>query len=284
MWPLLIPAAAGLGLAAAPSDAQAMFIGLKGDPEGQKVAESRITGDTAAEKFLGKLGITPDVSTTIKDYSNYMTPEFVQKLYDQTGWFPGYGTNGLMREISDENASFVRPKETRSFNELSSEYDKMGLKAFKNEDIKYTGKLGDMFKHEELMERYPDLKDVNVLYVPHKLNGTQASFNPNKNAIMISGTNPQEIKDSVLHELQHAVSIKEGWYRNQSMGNTRNQMSRSKDPYERRYYRYLRDPDEVLARDTESRSKLSKEERKATSPYYKRYHMTPDNLREIINK
>lgn len=83
------------------------------------------------------------------------------------------------------------------------------------EDIAYSSKrrLGDVLKHDTLYTKYPALYDlkVNVLNID-----SHAAYGKNEITIsqnLIDKGNIEEIKSSLIHEIQHAIQNIEGWAR-----------------------------------------------------------------------
>lgn len=72
--------------------------------------------------------------------------------------------------------------------------------------------VGDVFEHPELFESYPTLKDVKVMRLPGL--DTGGSYNANLNAIMLpEHAGPKKAKETLLHEIQHALQEHEGFAR-----------------------------------------------------------------------
>lgn len=82
-----------------------------------------------------------------------------------------------------------------------------GKVEFKNQD---NGKLNDVLDYQELFEKYPESKNIDIVFNPN-LNG-EGMYDDKKNRIFI---NPQygskESKLSLLHEIQHWIQDKEGF-------------------------------------------------------------------------
>jgi hypothetical protein len=78
--------------------------------------------------------------------------------------------------------------------------------------------LGDMIEHEDLFKQYPELRNVKVAWTEHRhgaKSGTKASFEPTKNTITLDSNafegQPNAVKSTLLHEIQHAIQAKEGF-------------------------------------------------------------------------
>jgi hypothetical protein len=90
----------------------------------------------------------------------------------------------------------------------------------------YGARLGDVFHHPELYKAYPELKNVSI----QRERGGGGAFDPNTSTIYIGDdiTNPEKLRDVILHEIQHWVQDAEGFPRG---GNTNDMMREIiKDP------------------------------------------------------
>jgi len=69
----------------------------------------------------------------------------------------------------------------------------------------------DILYHPELYKAYPELKNVQIEFLPESTNN-RASYNPVHNVISVNmALNPAEARSSMLHEMQHAVQEIEGF-------------------------------------------------------------------------
>ena len=120
------------------------------------------------------------------------------KIHEETGWHKTPGGDWVY-EISDHNADF------------HTQFDKMPLGE---------SKLSDVFAAPEAFKAYPDLRDIRIekKVLPP---GVLGRFDDVNNVIEVSHTATNaEAKNTVLHEMQHAVQAKEGMARG---GNTASQ-------------------------------------------------------------
>lgn len=122
-----------------------------------------------------------------------------ETIRQQTGWFKGI--DGKWRfEISDKDADFAN-----GYN--PDEWKKNGV-VFNG--LKF--KLGKILKHDNLFAAYPQLKDVVVEYTRRLSDGALGNFTPSENKIYIDSTmSADKIKDVLLHEIQHAIQVTEGF-------------------------------------------------------------------------
>ena len=95
-------------------------------------------------------------------------------------------------------------------------------------DMGITKKLGNFLDHDELFEAYPQLKDYSVKIKFDTKDGARGSFNPRSKIItvnladmrpMMEGSATtgkklkQDIKSTLMHEIQHAIQEIEGFAR-----------------------------------------------------------------------
>lgn len=80
----------------------------------------------------------------------------------------------------------------------------------------YTGKLGDVFRHDKLYQQYPEMRDI-PLNIHIDKNGdslTLGAFDPKTGGISLYANSPekasQQFRDTLLHESQHFIQAKEG--------------------------------------------------------------------------
>lgn len=130
------------------------------------------------------------------DKSAYMLAKEMQeqgvdneKIRQATGWYQGM--DGKWRyEIDDSRMEITK-------------------------DVYTYMRLGDLMKHEELYDAYPDLADIDVVF-QHLGEGVSGSYNSKFDSIDLDyrlKNDPEGIKDALAHELQHAIQGREGFTR-----------------------------------------------------------------------
>lgn len=72
-------------------------------------------------------------------------------------------------------------------------------------------KLGDILKHDELYSVYPDAKDIKVTMGQREGKGIGAYNIDDKDIYLKSGRSEDEVKATLLHEIQHWIQDKEGF-------------------------------------------------------------------------
>jgi len=132
---------------------------------------------------------------------------------EQGAFDPLFDKGKTRKEISDKMANIL-PKEQW------------------NETIPFSGggKLKDILAHSELYNKYPELADMPVEMVLGS--GTSPFVKSNLGSydngkINLSGDlypYPDEIRNTLLHEIQHAIQGKEGWASGGSPTNTKPEM------------------------------------------------------------
>jgi hypothetical protein len=72
---------------------------------------------------------------------------------------------------------------------------------------RFSGKLGDVFQHEELFKQYPQLRDVQVhLSVDKDMESEEHSYgSAGNNTITVTSKNYAHIRQILLHEIQHII-------------------------------------------------------------------------------
>ena len=148
-------------------------------------------------------------------------------IRQETGWFKGY--DGKWRyEIDDSNIEintkgfFTNPDVIR-YNELKekfndgtineAEWDEMRSLTAKLKGVKMTpDKLSDIVKHSKLFEAYPELKNTKIEF--SNLGDTLGEYYKKQNKIVLNEnlkTNETQLKNTIVHEIQHAVQDIEGF-------------------------------------------------------------------------
>ena len=115
-------------------------------------------------------------------------------VWRETGWFKGDDDKWRF-EINDDAASWTD----------------RGLKSM-GHTLPITRKLGEVLDHNELFDYYPALKDYEVRFVNNK--DTRGLFNETNKTINISNTgDPDQMRSTLIHEIQHAIQGIEGFGR-----------------------------------------------------------------------
>ena len=117
-------------------------------------------------------------------------------------------------------------KSERKFSSMADKMERfeipdVGSKFAPNVNIVDTT-LGEIFKHDELFENYPELKNLDVLmeihpdltpkgsYVPKESRSAAGLFDIQPH-IVVAARNKEEARDTILHEIEHWIQEKEGF-------------------------------------------------------------------------
>ena len=156
-------------------------------------------------------------------------------------------------ELNGEKAETIRPKTGWSRgldNKWKFEIDDSKAK-YKEEKIRL-GKavnLNEVLEHEDLFKAYPDLKKVKVKEISNL--DARGIYSPNFDCIFINENLPtQEKLKSLIHEVQHAIQVREGF----AVGESPDSKNRNQSA------------GEIEADDVKARQSMSKEERLNTFP------------------
>ena len=149
--------------------------------------------------IVGLAGLPRSVSKIDRFLEMEREGKSAAKLFEETklwrGEDPG-GWKGVRTIISDQNAKILEAGLT----ELPD-----GKKY-----IYSAKKLSDLIDHPELFRRYPKLRDINVEAMQG--DSGEAAFSAAKNTMYFAGVKTlPELRNAILHELQHAVQGIEGF-------------------------------------------------------------------------
>lgn len=113
-------------------------------------------------------------------------------------------------------------------------------------------KLGDLIDYPQLLEAYPDLADVNIVF-SEDLGEIKGTYSSKRNEIVINKSlksNMKELKQTLLHEMQHAIQDIEGFAKgSNTIG-----------------LDYWNSAGEIEARDVANRLGLNEQQRKDVRP------------------
>ncbi len=155
--------------------------------------------------------------------------------------------NGLSHKISNNTATAEQQQKFKAAEKYIKEYET-------------SKKLSDFVYHPELFKAYPQLKEVNFYFDTISAKG---AYYPDSNAIVINPTlSKAEQRESVIHEIQHAIQSIEGF----ADGSTMAQWQKNGADSFTAYNNYINTAGEIEARDTASRINLNSEQRKNTRP------------------
>lgn len=189
-----------------------------------KEATENTESDTGSEtrySFGGKNAKTADVGLLQKAENLEKDGVSAEEVRKETGWSRGLD-NKWKFEIDDSKAKYKE--------------DKIRLGKAVN--------LNEVLEHEDLFKAYPDLKKVKVKEISNL--DARGIYSPNFDCIFINENMPtQEKLKSLIHEVQHAIQVREGFAVGESPDNENRNQSAG----------------EIEADDVKSRQSMSKEER-----------------------
>ena len=217
-------------------------------------------------KFSSKHSQMQDLQKT-HDLLENMLKEVAENTESDTGSETRYSFGGTKAEtanitqlsrakemeLNGEKAETIRPKTGWSRgldNKWKFEIDDSKAK-YKEEKIRL-GKavnLNEVLEHEDLFKAYPDLKKVKVKEISNL--DARGIYSPNFDCIFINENLPtQEKLKSLIHEVQHAIQVREGF----AVGESPDSKNRNQSA------------GEIEADDVKARQSMSKEERLNTFP------------------
>lgn len=203
-------------------------------------------GGSMAGMFGGANALKADKAALAKAQEMAANGASQKSIWDKTGWFKG--GDGQWRFEIDDSAAKLLPADQKAADWMAgpgpAEYP--------------VGGVSNVIKHDALFENYPDLAGIRT----RLQKGDSGSYIPNNNgfgeslnlpAIFRNGdyTTPDRTASNALHELQHAIQMREGF----ALGGTGDTVG----------YRQL--PGEIEARLVEARRLLTPEQRARTAPF-----------------
>ena len=184
------------------------------------------TGSETRYSFGGKNAKTADVGSLQKAETLEKDGVSAEEIRKAAGWGRGLD-NKWKFEIDDSKAKYKE--------------EKIRLGKAVN--------LNEVLEHKDLFKAYPDLKKVKVKEISSL--DARGVYSPNFDCIFINENLPtQEKLKSLIHEVQHAIQVREGF----AVGESPDSENRNQSA------------GEIEADDVKSRQSMSKEERLNTFP------------------
>ena len=189
--------AAGAGAASVPFDVPKGALRIFGGVGAEGAAKDRNL--KKAIKLLKKSGVNP---------TNTQESYFTNKnIWEQTGWFVDPSDGQWRFEIDDAKSSIdaekFREKSVVTFDEFKDESVNPKLKL----------PLKDLFKHENLYKRYPDLKDKTITLYSEPESRVRGKVIDGDQILINAGHSDfndiTDIRSTLLHEIQHVIQNKE---------------------------------------------------------------------------
>lgn len=130
-----------------------------------------------------------------------------KEIHQELGVHRGIADNQWRQELNDKSAFL---KGTGTFEETVNKR----MTALGKDKTAEPVTVGDIFHHPELYERFPELKDIEVRFLPENSNahGRMAIPEEGKGWLeMHPNLSSKDAKDVMLHELQHPIQEVENW-------------------------------------------------------------------------
>lgn len=203
--------------------------------------------------------------------------ETPRQIWKETGWVKGQ--EGKWRFELDDSKMKFRKKDGKicdvlRISELNFQSMTEGLSDAESDEFwllrqaasrgELSAPLSDVISYDLLFEAYPALKDVLVKSDYHAVGMGKAAYDPGTKTIYLSPqANGTKLRQTLLHEIQHAVQDEEGFASGSSPDYWMERSGISAQEAERLYENTA---GEIEARDVESRADLTEEERRNTFP------------------
>lgn len=165
----------------------------------------------------------------------------------------------IAKAMNDEHVKMDTIRQTTRWFRSSdgnwkAEIDDSKAKIIKRLEANQNYYLGDILDHKELYDMQPAYKNIRVITRDWHSHG---SYSRSKGVILLNNqvlNNSNEVKSTLLHEIQHATQHAEGW-----QGGTNLEKAGSWEAYQNNY-------GEAEAREVQARRNMSYDERMAKTP------------------
>lgn len=203
------------------------------EPEGltlRAVDEVKSRGPPEKYSYAGRNAESADLDALHEAERYEMQGVDAETIRQKTGWFRG--ADGKWRwEIDDSGAetdtkwNFLRNPDAKRYNELFEKaylYDTATAEdsnelQILDKNLKGVRKsplyLDEIVKHDKLFEAYPALRDVKVRFEANTGN-VEGAYHDGFNEIVLRAglkLEPERLKDTLIHEIQHAIQRTEGF-------------------------------------------------------------------------
>lgn len=229
----------------------------------------QLPSDANAFGYIGSVSY-PDGKVKIDSvpYGQYMQPEKQYSFRSPSSYEKIRQAKQMERE--DEDSETIR-KETGLFRS----YDGMWREEMDDsemvlsDELKERMLLGELIEHWELFDTYPDMERMIVRFSPMK-KGHYGQYSAAYDMIQLNKDLMQDreaLKDSLLHEIQHAIQAREGFANGASVGYWEKRLAEGYDgrrrdaiEEEKKYraeYERIRSEDPVYFEDMMALEKMS---------------------------
>lgn len=168
------------------------------NPVGRGAVEGLAALKAVLGIFAGPKAATANLAKLAEAQALQQAGSRGEDIWRQTGWFQAPDT-GWRFEIPDGWANLASniPK-----NQHNSEL--LNIPLFEEGRT-----LDSTLNHEALYQAYPQLADIPVRSTGFNF-GVAGAYDPTSNKIFLSGGKPDDLRNTILHETQHAVQGIEG--------------------------------------------------------------------------
>ena len=139
-----------------------------------------------------------------------------ERIWNETGWYVDPLDGQWRYEIDDSQAEMF-PKGFVNTQTKNNTRPVITYEEFKTDPYaKVTFKLGDILSHDELYKNYPKFKDADVELYSEADNNILGWFSQDLDRIGLNAArlnSNEELKSTLLHEIQHMIQKKEGFSR-----------------------------------------------------------------------
>ncbi|EPF6691808.1 PLxRFG domain-containing protein [Pseudomonas aeruginosa] len=204
--------------------------------------------------FAGRNAVGANLHALSTAQQRIAIGENAEAVRRDTGWHRS--ADGKWRfEISDHQASIAVAGET-----AGAIINMAHLNAINDERSRPT--VGDVLNHPQLFAAYPDLQRIPVALMPEGVTAlARLRRFATGNQVEVQANMPRtEVASAILHELQHAIQIREGF----AMGGSARAFVSNFDKTGAATYRRL--AGEVEARNTQARLKMTPRLRRDIAP------------------
>ena len=200
-------------------------------------ATERRRGPPERYSYAGKKAANADLEALHEAERYEMQGVDAETIRQKTGWFRG--ADGKWRwEFDDSSAEtdtkwgFLRNPDAKRYNELfekaylydSATAEDLNELQILDKNLKGVRKsplyLDEIVRHDKLFEAYPALRDVKVRFEANTGN-KEGSYHPEENEFVLRTglkLEPEKLKNTLIHEIQHAIQEREGFARGANPG------------------------------------------------------------------
>ena len=215
-------------------------------------------GDSTRKMQVGELGAYALGRTADRAKEMELAGTSRREIWDKTGWWKG--RDGMWRfEIPDPAALKLTQDNIKALRQHIRDKGFVSMR------------LGTLKGMDDLLWAHPDLEDVSFSIIPDKaVDGADGYYDVVSNRILISRrllSNLKALNSTLVHEIQHAVQVREGFDRGASFDLNAFENAKTEEERLAIANNYLNSAGEVEARLTEARRNMTPEQRRATPPW-----------------